>query len=105
MFIQMVKNLFFSFLIFFSINSYCLVLTEYENFYETDGANVIETLKKIDEKFFRPAEVETLLADPKNSEKKLGWKPKMSFTKGIENTFDWYSKNKTYYSLLKKKIL
>ena len=35
--------------------------------------------------------------------KELGWKPKMSFTKGIENTFDWYSKNKTYYSLLKKK--
>ena len=27
----------------------------------------------------------------------------MSFTKGIENTFDWYSKIKTYYSLLKKK--
>ena len=48
MFIQMVKNLFFNFLIFFSINSYCLVLTEYENFYETDGAYVIETLKKID---------------------------------------------------------
>ena len=52
MFIQMVKNLFFSFLIFFSINSYCLVLTEYENFYETDGAIVIETLKKIDEKLW-----------------------------------------------------
>ena len=48
----MVKNLFFSFLIFFSINSYCLLLTEYENFYETDGAYVIETLKKIDEKLW-----------------------------------------------------
>ena len=48
----MVKNLFFSFLIFFSINSYCLVLTEYENFYEADGASVIETLKKIDEKLW-----------------------------------------------------
>ena len=35
--------------------------------------------------------------------KTLRWKPKMSFTKGIENTFDWYSKNKTFYSLLKKK--
>ena len=34
---------------------------------------------KIDEKFFRPAEVETLLADPTNSEKKLGWKPKIIF--------------------------
>ena len=33
---------------------------------------------KIDEKFFRPAEVETLLADPK-TQKKLGWKPKVKF--------------------------
>ena len=31
---------------------------------------------KIDKKFFRPAEVETLLADPTNSRTKLGWKPK-----------------------------
>ena len=30
-------------------------------------------------KSFRPAEVETLLADPKNSEKKLRWKPKIKF--------------------------
>ena len=34
---------------------------------------------KIDEKFFRPAEVETLLADPTNSKKKLGWEPKIKF--------------------------
>ena len=39
----------------------------------------------------------------KKIKKELGWKPKMSFKKGIENTFDWYFKNKTYYSLLKKK--
>ncbi len=34
---------------------------------------------KIDKKFFRPAEVETLLADITNSKKKLGWTPKISF--------------------------
>ena len=34
---------------------------------------------KIDEVFFRPAEVETLLADPSNSKKKLKWKPKINF--------------------------
>ena len=34
---------------------------------------------KIDEKFFRPAEAETLLADPTNSRKKLGWNPKIKF--------------------------
>ncbi len=35
--------------------------------------------------------------------KELGWKPKTRFIEGIENTFSWYFKNKSYYSLLKKK--
>ena len=34
---------------------------------------------KIDKNFFRPAELETLLADPTNSKKKLGWEPKIKF--------------------------
>ena len=34
---------------------------------------------KIDKAFFRPAEVETLLADPSNSKKKLDWTPKVNF--------------------------
>ena len=34
---------------------------------------------KIDKNFFRPAEVETLLADPTNSKKKLEWEPKIKF--------------------------
>ena len=34
---------------------------------------------KIDKNLFRPAEVETLLADSSNSIKKLGWKPKITF--------------------------
>ncbi len=34
---------------------------------------------KIDKNFFRPAEVDTLLADASTSSKKLGWKPKISF--------------------------
>ena len=42
------------------------------------GLNFKDFLK-IDEKFLRPAEVETLLADPSYSEKKLGWKPKIKF--------------------------
>ncbi|RPF74258.1 MAG: dTDP-glucose 4,6-dehydratase [Rickettsiales bacterium TMED289] len=33
----------------------------------------------------------------------LGWRPKTNFQKGIENTIDWYLKNKSYYSLLNKK--
>ena len=39
---------------------------------------------KIDKTFFRPAEVETLLADPANSFKKLGWKPKIKFEELVQ---------------------
>ena len=35
--------------------------------------------------------------------KKLGWKPKINFKKGLEKTFEWYFNNKAYYSLLSKK--
>ena len=35
--------------------------------------------------------------------KKLGWKPKINFEKGIKLTFDWYSENKKYYNSLSKK--
>jgi GDPmannose 4,6-dehydratase len=34
---------------------------------------------KIDSSYFRPTEVEYLLADPKKANKKLGWNPKVKF--------------------------
>jgi GDPmannose 4,6-dehydratase len=36
------------------------------------------TRVKVDEKYYRPAEVETLLGDARKAEKILGWKPKIS---------------------------
>jgi GDP-D-mannose dehydratase len=33
----------------------------------------------VDPRYFRPTEVEALLGDPSKSNKKLGWKPKISF--------------------------
>ena len=48
---------------------------------------------KIDKKFFRPAEVETLLADPSNSQKKLGWKPKIKFEKLVKEMVEGDLKN------------
>jgi GDPmannose 4,6-dehydratase len=36
----------------------------------------------VDEKYFRPAEVELLLGDPSKAEKDLGWKRQVSF-KGL----------------------
>ncbi len=35
--------------------------------------------------------------------KKLGWKPKTKFSKGIKLTLDWYFKNRSYYKALSKK--
>ena len=35
--------------------------------------------------------------------KKLKWKPKMNFEKGIKVTFNWYNDNKKYYSTLSQK--
>ena len=35
--------------------------------------------------------------------KKLGWRPKTNFSKGIKLTLDWYLKNKSYYKSLSKK--
>ena len=33
----------------------------------------------VDPRYFRPTEVETLLGDPSNAKKKLGWEPKTTF--------------------------
>ena len=35
--------------------------------------------------------------------KKLGWKPKINFSKGIKLTLDWYFTNRSYYKSLSKK--
>lgn len=41
--------------------------------------NTGKTVVMINPKFFRPAEVDSLLGDPSNAESKLGWKRKISF--------------------------
>ena len=33
----------------------------------------------IDQRYFRPSEVDTLLGDPSKAAKKLGWRPKVKF--------------------------
>jgi len=48
---------------------------------KTTGRTVI----KVDSKYFRPAEVETLLGDATKAKKKLGWEPKISFEQLVED--------------------
>ncbi len=40
-----------------------------------DGKDIV----KVDPRYFRPTEVETLLGDPSNAKTKLGWTPKITF--------------------------
>jgi GDPmannose 4,6-dehydratase len=47
---------------------------------DTRGNSVI----KIDPRYFRPAEVETLLGDPAKAKEKLGWQPKISFNELVQ---------------------
>jgi GDPmannose 4,6-dehydratase len=48
---------------------------------KTTGRVVI----KVDPKYFRPAEVETLLGDASKAKKQLGWEPKISFEQLVED--------------------
>ena len=57
--------------------------------WEGEGINEIGIYKKkeiikVDGRYFRPTEVETLLGDATKACEKLGWKPKISFQKLVE---------------------
>ena len=47
-----VKNLIFNFFLVFNLHALSFSLSEYKNFYSTDGAQVIESLEKIDDKYW-----------------------------------------------------
>ena len=47
--------------------------------------NTKKVVIKVDPKYFRPAEVETLLGDASKAKEKLGWEPKISFKELVED--------------------
>jgi GDPmannose 4,6-dehydratase len=47
--------------------------------------NTGRTVIKVNPKYFRPAEVETLLGDATKAKEKLGWEPKISFDQLVED--------------------
>ena len=47
--------------------------------------NTKRTIIRVSDKYFRPAEVETLLGDASKAKKQLGWEPKISFDELIED--------------------
>ena len=60
-----------------------------------EGRDII----KVDPRYFRPTEVETLLGDPTKAKKKLDWEPKITFEKLVE---EMVMKD---FNLAKKEIL
>jgi GDPmannose 4,6-dehydratase len=47
--------------------------------------NTNRAVIRVDPKYFRPAEVETLLGDASKAKEKLGWEPKISFKQLVED--------------------
>ena len=39
---------------------------------------------RVDPRYFRPTEVETLLGDPAKAKQKLGWEPRISFEELVQ---------------------
>lgn len=59
--------------------------------WEGEGLNEVgidqtgEVRVRVNERYFRPAEVETLLGNPAKAKKKLGWRPQFTFEKLVED--------------------
>ena len=73
----------------------CFSYKDIELVWEGTGINEVgkckktnKILVKINEKYFRPNEVELLLGDPTKAEKILGWKRKISLNQMIEDMFE-----------------
>jgi GDPmannose 4,6-dehydratase len=58
-----------------------------------------KTLVEVDEKYFRPAEVELLLGDPRKAEKELGWKRKISFKELVAEMVRYDIENEGYVGI------
>ena len=66
------------------------------------AVKVGDTVIRIDERYFRPAEVETLLGDPTKAREKLGWKPEITAREMCAEMVAEDYKAATRYRLLKE---
>jgi GDPmannose 4,6-dehydratase len=54
----------------------------------SSGARTGQTIVRVDPRYFRPTEVETLLGDPTKARDKLGWSPRISFAELVSEMVD-----------------
>ena len=47
-----------------------------------------DLIVEVDPRYFRPAEVETLLGDPTKAKENLGWKPKITFEEMVHEMME-----------------
>jgi GDPmannose 4,6-dehydratase len=78
--------------------------------WEGEGINEVgrradtgEIVIRIDPRYFRPTEVQTLLGDPTKAKEKLGWEPSISLEEMIKEMIDNDIKESKKDSLLNKK--
>ena len=71
---------------------------------EDTSLKVGDIILRIDERYYRPTEVETLLGDPSKAEKYLGWKPKITVEELVSemllSDLDTAKKNKIFNNYL-----
>ena len=52
--------------------------------HQTSGVHIGDVIVRVDPRYFRPTEVETLLGDPSKAKEKLGWVPEITLDQMIE---------------------
>ena len=65
------------------------------------GLKVGDVIVKIDPRYFRPTEVETLLGNPAKAKEKLGWTPKITLDEMIEEMVAYDLDQAKQHALLK----
>ncbi len=66
------------------------------------GVAVGDVIVKIDPRYYRPSEVETLLGDPSKAKQKLGWEPKITLDALVEEMVAFDLDKAKQHAMLKK---
>jgi GDPmannose 4,6-dehydratase len=69
---------------------------------DAPALNVGDVIVKVDPRYFRPAEVETLLGDPSKAKEKLGWTPQITVEEMCAEMVENDLQNAKQHALLKK---
>jgi GDPmannose 4,6-dehydratase len=68
---------------------------------DRSNRRVGDVIVRVDPRYFRPAEVETLLGDPSKAKTKLGWEPTTTFDELVKEMVESDYSSAKRYSLVK----